>query len=109
MPSLDDLDAELRNWARWSHTGDGHGLECAISSIWRFWLPAKAWEDGWGDLTAPDRLEDPVDELAAEQMDARLKRLPIRHWHIIRLHYYRHKPQREVELGVALRALGDLA
>lgn len=108
MPSLDDLDAELRNWSRWANSGDIHRLECAISSIWRFWLPSHGREDGWGDLAAPERIDDPIDELAAEEMDKRLCRLSTKHWHVIRLHYYRHKPQREVELGAALRALGDL-
>ena len=109
MTRLDDLDAELRNWARWSHSGDdSHKLECSISSIWRFWLPHKHRDEGWGDATPGERIEDPINEIEAEQTDRKLKRIAAQHWQVIRLHYYRHKPQAEVRLGQALRAYGDL-
>lgn len=107
MPTLADLDHELRNWARWA-ASDARPLECAISAIWRFWIPSgAAREDGWGDASPGERIDDPVDELAAQEIDAYLLRLPVTEWHILRLHYYRHRHQDEITLNRALRALGD--
>lgn len=99
----DDAEWEARNWARWAHSDDG--VASVVSSLWRFWLPSKHRDDGWGE-SIPERIEDPIDEVAAVRCDVAIRHLSAAHWRTIRLHYLRGRRQPEAEVGAALRALG---
>lgn len=97
----------MLNWARWARSGDQHDLGAKISSLWRFWLPHKHRDDGWGDPGAAEAMPDPVDAQAAEVTDKALKRIAWQHYNILRRWYYLHDTPKTDQLFEALRALGD--
>lgn len=106
MPT--DPHHAMLNWARWAESGDHHELEAKISSLWRFWLPSKHRDDGWGDPGPAEAMSDPVDAHDAERTDRALRRVAWQHYHTLRQWYYRHHRQPASDIDAALRALGDV-
>ena len=97
----------MLNWARWAEQGDQGDLGAKISSLWRFWLPSKHRDEGWGDPGPAEAIADPVDTADAERTDAALRRVAWQHYHVLRDWYYRHRKADSSRLDTALRALGD--
>jgi hypothetical protein len=102
-----DPHEAMQNWARWADSGDANDLGAKISSLWRFWLPHKHRDDGWGDPGQPEAIPDPIDIRYAELTDKALKRIAWQHYNILRRWYYRHQKSDSERLEEALRALGD--
>lgn len=112
MPDIAELQALLWNWGRWTRTGLGSNLGYPKGSPWaRGWLPAQAWDSGWGDHVPGDKVLQPIDYRAAIATDGDLQQLQQRnrlHFTIIKRHYHSAWRQSEELLGEALRALSDL-
>ena len=112
MPSggiVDELDAQLRNWAAWAKSDAMPKLDFAEPPIFAEWIPKNGWESGWGDAEAIPASPHPcIDDRAAEALDKLLLRLRVRYWHTLRRHYYLARHVDELTLGESLRALGDL-
>lgn len=98
----------MENWARWALSGDNPGLDIKISSLWRFWLPDKHRDDGWGDPGPAEAVPDPIDIRAAERTDKALSRVAWQHYNILRRWYYGRHRTDSYKLDEALRALGDI-
>ncbi len=106
--SIDDADAELENWARWTRHESRPALDIPEPPAFEFWRPhGDAREPGWGDATPGDRILDAIDRQAAELTEYVLVRLHVREFVCLRRHYHQKKTQPEIELQQALRAYMD--
>ena len=107
--TIDELDAAMRNWARWAHDKVRPEQDIPEPPIFQAWRPiGDARDAGWGDPVPGDRIDDAIDWAAAEALDRVLLRLPVSRWYTLRRHYFIHATQPEIELQACLRALGDL-
>lgn len=108
MADAEWLEHQLRNWGRWAASwreqlGVPEPPYCAD------YRAGAAWEPGWGDRdAAPASVLPPVDEAAALRMDRALRRLARCHLVTLRRHYVERSHAPELELGAAVRALGDV-
>lgn len=102
-----DPHEAMQNWARWADTGDHHGLQAKISSLWRNWLPHRHRDEGWGDPGQPEAIPDPIDIADAERTDRALRHVAWQHYNILLRWYYRQHKADSDRLEEALRALGD--
>ena len=108
--SIDQAHADLQNWQRWAHHLAKPSLEIPEPPAFQYWRPhGDSREPGWGDPVPGDRIEDSIDNHAAEATDYLLLRLHVREFTCLHRHYYQQRTQPELELQAALRAYNDLA
>jgi len=105
--------ARLINWGRWTRQGGGPNLGYPNAASWaRYWIPAMAWDFGWGDtipLAESSRVDPNIDD--AKRIDATLLLLRgrcIQHFVVLKSHYSADWRQERDTLDAAVRALCDL-
>lgn len=109
MSSLDAIKIRLHNWGRWTRDHATPNLGVKAPPVFAYWIPAHAWDAGWGEQGAPDGLPTPIDDRDAEALDAQIQALPTRLRVIIVRHYAHDWRQQPLDLGEAYRALVDNA
>jgi len=99
-PRHEAVHAALENWARWVRNRQSGGKQ---GPIWRLGKPPQHWE-------AVDDAPQPVDSLAAADMEKRVGALPWKHCEAIRWSYvYRNNPRSKAQaLGMSLDGLQEL-
>lgn len=111
MPDIAELQALLWNWGRWTRTGLGY-IGYPAGSPWaKGWLPAQAWDSGWGDHVPGDKVLPPIryqEAMATDEFMQQLQRKCRMHFVILKRHYHSAWRQDDELLGAALRALLDL-
>jgi hypothetical protein len=106
----DEVVRLLQNWQRWAATWfPDLGVQ---PPPWaEQFIPAKAWDPGWGDYEAAPCAGPPdIHEADAERVDKAIMQLATAHVVALKnryLHDRKRWPSREV-LDAAIRALGDI-
>ena len=103
-----DIHDRLYNWARWSRHEAMPDLGCKPPPIFAYWIPAQAWDAGYGDTGAPEELPKSIDVRDAELLDHHIVWLALVHRTTIKRHYLEHIRQMRDQLDEACRALEDL-
>lgn len=97
----------LLNWGRWSRAHDEQ-LGIAPPPAFANYRARAAWEDGWGEQSAPDALPMPIDERLAVRYEAVIVALPATHKGVIKRAYYLQHAIPELERDAAIRAFVDV-
>lgn len=109
---LAPLKGRLIDWGRWTRQGVGPGIGYPPAAAWaRDWIPAMAWDFGWGDPGAPESRRPDPDVNDAKRIDAALLILRgrcLRSFVVLKRHYSADWRQERDNLDAAVRALADV-
>jgi hypothetical protein len=105
---MPEIDSRLHEWGIWTRIDALPRLDVPEPSIFRMWIPSRAWDSGWGEQGAPEESPSSINDRRAQETDHGIMRLVLIHRTVIKRHYACDWRQQPDQLAEAKRHLCDI-